>query len=63
MIITVCKVSFPKCKPKETIYRNYMKFDIDLFQDQLKLKLQSTNKYEHFEGEFLSVLSKHAPSL
>ena len=40
-----------------------MKFEIDLFQGQLKLKLQSTDKYEHFEGEFLRVLSKHAPSL
>lgn len=32
MTVTVCKTSFPKSKPKEIIYRNYMKFDIDAFQ-------------------------------
>ena len=32
MIVTVCKISFPKSKPKEIVYRNYMKFDIDAYQ-------------------------------
>ena len=41
MIVTVCKTSFPKSKPKEIFYRNYMKFDIDALQGELKLKLQS----------------------
>ena len=39
MILIVCKTSFPKSKPKEIVYRNYMKFDIDAFQVELKLKL------------------------
>ena len=61
MIVTVCKTSFPKSKPKEIVYRNYMKFDIDAFQGELKLKLQSIDNYESFESVFLSVLNKHAP--
>ena len=32
MIATVCKNSFPKSKPKEIVYRNYKKFDMDAFQ-------------------------------
>ena len=61
MIVTVCKNSFPKSKPKEIIYRNYKNFDTDAFQCELKLKLQSINNYESFESVFLSVLNKHAP--
>ena len=61
MIVTVRKTSFPKSKPKEIVYRNYMKFDIDAFQDELKLKLQFINNYQPFEGLFLSVLNKHSP--
>ena len=61
MIVTVCKNSFPKSKPKEIIYRNYKNFDTDAFQCELKLKLQSINNYETFESVFLSVLNKHAP--
>ena len=39
MIVTVCKVSFPKSRPKEIGYKNCMKFDIDAFQGELKLTL------------------------
>ena len=60
-IVTVCKTSFPKSTAKEIIYRNYMKFDIDAFQGELILKLQSIDNYESFENVFLSVLHKHAP--
>ena len=61
MIVTVCKTSFPKSKPKEIVYKNYLKFDIDTFQGKLKLKLQSIDNYESFESVFLSMLNKHAP--
>ena len=61
MIVTVCKNSFPKSKPKEIIYRNYKNFDTDAFQCELKLKLQSINNYESFESVFLNMLNKHAP--
>ena len=52
MIVTVCKNSFPKSKPKEIVYRNYKKFDIDAFQGELKLKLQSIDNYKSFENIF-----------
>ena len=38
-----------------------MKFDIDAFQGELKLKLRSIDNYESFEGVLLSVLNKHEP--
>ena len=40
MIVTICKTSFPKSKPKEIVYRNHIKFDIDAFQGELKFKFQ-----------------------
>ena len=59
MIVTVCKTSFQKPKPKETVYRNYKKFDRDIFKDELKPKLESITNYESFEDVFLTILNKH----
>ena len=39
MIVTVCKASFQKSKPKETLYRNYRNFDISTFENVLRLKI------------------------
>ena len=61
MIVTVCKTSFQKPKPKEMVYRNYKKFDRDISKDELKLKLESITNYESFEDVFLTILNKHAP--
>ena len=61
MIVTVCKTSFQKPKPKEIVCRNYKKFDRDIFKDELKLKLESITNYESFEDVFLTILNKHAP--
>ena len=61
MIVTVCKFFFPKSQTKEIVYRNYKKCDVDAFQGELKLKLQSIDNYKSFESIFLSVLNKHAP--
>ena len=61
MIVTVCKTSFQKPKPKEIVYRNYKKFDRDIFKDELKLKLESITNFESFEDVFLTILNKHAP--
>ena len=61
MIVTVCKTSFQKPKPKEIVYRNYKKFDRHIFKDELKLKLESITNYESFEDVFLTILNKHAP--
>ena len=33
MIVPVCKTSFQKPKPKEIVYRNYKKFDRDIFKN------------------------------
>ena len=38
-----------------------MIFDIDVFQGELKLKVQSISNYESFESVFLNLLNKHAP--
>ena len=59
MIVIVCK-TFPKSKPKEIVYKSHLKFVIDVFPGELKLKLQSINNYESFESVFHSVLNKHA---
>ena len=59
MIVTVCK-TIPKSKPKEIVYKSHLKFVIDVFSGELKLKLQSINNYESFESVFHSVLNKHA---
>ena len=56
MIVTICKASFQKSKPKKILYRNYKTFDISTFKNVLKVKLQSIKSYE-----FLEVLNKHAP--
>ena len=41
MIVTVSKITFPKSRPKEIVFKNCMKFDIDAFQGELKLPLIS----------------------
>ena len=38
-----------------------MIFDIDVFQGELKLKVQSISNYESFESVFLNLLNKHTP--
>ena len=49
MIVTVCKASFQKCKPKEILYRNYKVFDISTCKKVLRLQLQSIKSYKSFE--------------
>ena len=61
MIVTVYKTFFPKSKPKEIVYKSYLKFVTDAFQVELNLKLQTINNYESFQSVFLSVLNKRAP--
>ena len=62
MPVTVLKTKFGKCKPKEVTYRDYKKFDEDLFKTDLKTALSSgCCTYEAFENIFLSTLNLHAP--
>ena len=49
-----------KSKLKEIFYRNYKKFDINIFKIVLRFKIQSIKSYESFEQVFLEVLNKHA---
>ena len=62
MTITVLKAKFPKCKPKEVMYRNYKHFDEDSFKKELRQCLGKNRKtYMQFEEIFLKVLEKYAP--
>ena len=62
MAITVFKVKFNKTKPKEVNYRDYKRFNGNLFKSDLKAALSNgCNTYEKFENIFLSTLNLHAP--
>ena len=62
MVITVTKMTFHKNPPKEIYYRDYKKFDQDLFREELAEKLYGYDScYDIFEEIFINVLNKHAP--
>ena len=62
MVITVTKMTFHKNPPKEIYYRDYKKFDQDLFREELAEKLYGCDScYDTFEEIFINVLNKHAP--
>ena len=62
MVVTVMKMSFQKDPPKEVYYRDYKKFNKELFKEELKKKIdREVGCYETFEKMFISVLEKHAP--
>ena len=61
MILTILKSTFPKVTPKQIVYRKFKNFDLNNFKNEIRTKVQSIDKYETFEEEFLKVLNKHAP--
>ena len=62
MALTVFKMKFEKGMPKEVTYRDYKKFDDDLFKNDLKAAISSgCVNYGEFEKIFLSTLNLHAP--
>ena len=63
MVVTVLKTTIQKSKPHEIIYRDYSKFNENIFRDNLKKSLMSKKalEYVEFEEIFLSVLNNHAP--
>ena len=62
MIATSFKMTFPKSKPKEKLYRAIKNCDRDLFRNELKSELEKIDsKYESFEDTFTTLLDKHAP--
>ena len=64
MAVTVMKTTFPKAKPKVIQYRDYKKFNIVNFRQELRnniAEVREINSYEIFESIFLRTLNKHAP--
>ena len=61
MLLTILKSTFPKVRPKQTVYRKFKNFDLNNFKNEIRTKMHLIDKYETFEEEFLKVLNKHAP--
>ena len=65
MVVTVLKTTFPKQGPIVINYRNYKKYDENVFKSDLRQELQkidlSNLNYSSFETAFDRVLDKHAP--
>ena len=65
MVVTVLKTTFPKQGPTVINYRNYKKYNENVFKNDLQQELQridpSDLNYSSFETAFDKVLDKHAP--
>ena len=61
IILTVILSTFPKVKPKESIYRNFKNFNLNNFKNDIWTNMQLVDNYDEPEKEFLKVLNNHAP--
>ena len=63
MTVTILKSQIPKRLSKIVTYRNYKNFNQNLFQNELKIALESSNDhcYESFDKTFKGLLDTHAP--
>ena len=63
MIVTVLKTTYPKAQPKVIPYRDFSKYIIKDFQQDLKVKLEAEDgdRYDSFQTIFLDTLDVHAP--
>ena len=65
MVVIVLKATFPKQGRTVINYRNYKKYDGNVFKDQLLEEVQKIEpsylNYRSFETAFDRVLDKHAP--
>ena len=61
MILTILKSTFSKVRPTQIVYRKFKNIDFNSFKNVIRAKMQSIDKYETFENEFLKVSNKHAP--
>ena len=65
MVVTVLKLYFPKQKPNIQTFRDYKRFENDLFRSELDYELSKLDacnlEFEHFLNTFIEVLNKHAP--
>ena len=61
--MTLFKTTFSKSKPKVTIFRNFKKFDVENFNQELRGKLSTklVNNYSSFKSVFIGVFNRHAP--
>ena len=58
MILAILKSTFLKFRPKQIVYRKFKNFDLNIFKNEIRTKVQSIDKYETFEEEFLKVLNQ-----
>ena len=67
MIISCLKTTFKKIPPKNTIFRDYKKFDeqnflYNLDQQMIKGKFyKEKNMYESFSDTYKAIVNKHVP--
>ena len=65
LVLTVLKAKYIKAKPKTIMYRDYKKFDRELFRNDLYVSLcQSVQKhftYASFQKAYIDTLDKYAP--
>ena len=61
-MLPIFKTTFSKSKPKETIYRNFKKFNEEDFNQELRGRLSTelVDNYSSFENVFIDVLNRHA---
>ena len=62
MTVTVMRTTFPKVEPRSIKYRDYSKYNKDMFGYDLKEKLKNQpGDYDTLEKIFLETLDIHAP--
>ena len=63
MVVTVNENTFKKQKGKEIFYRDYKRFNGNVFKDDLRnaLAISDVSNYESFENIFLTNFDRHAP--
>ena len=65
LVVTVLKLDFPKQKPNIHTFRDYERFQNDLFRSELDYELSKLDvcnlEFEHFLNIFIEILNKHAP--
>ena len=61
MIYTILKTKFEKFEPKKLIYRNFKQFDSVQFKLDICNNMSAVRTHAAFEGNFVSILDKHAP--
>ena len=65
LVVTVLKLYFLKQKPNIQTFRDYKRFQNDLFRSELDYELSKLDvcnlEFEHFLNIFIEILNKHVP--